>query len=203
MNTLFRDHSAIRSMPISAVICDARKSYFPIVYVNTAFEVLTGYSLEEVRGRSCKLLQQPGDNLSENEKIRHSLQNCLPIKSILTNYRKDGSRFTNKLEINPIVGDDGMITHFVGVQNLIKDIEILTDAQQLNAMHNQLTTREKEIFAALSEGMSNKSIALSLGISFRTVEKHRARLYEKLNISSTAQLVRYKMLLEQYTHEYI
>jgi DNA-binding NarL/FixJ family response regulator len=54
-----------------------------------------------------------------------------------------------------------------------------------------LTTREKEVLKLIAEGKSNKEIASLLFISFRTVERHRANIMEKLNIKRTADLVKY------------
>ncbi len=56
---------------------------------------------------------------------------------------------------------------------------------------HSLTAREREIVRLLAEGLSNKEIASSLGISSRTVETHRATLMRKLDITSFAPLVRY------------
>lgn len=56
---------------------------------------------------------------------------------------------------------------------------------------NQLTSREVEILQLVAEGLANKTIALELGISIKTVEKHRQSLMEKLDIHETAGLTRY------------
>lgn len=53
-----------------------------------------------------------------------------------------------------------------------------------------LTPREREIAEALARGLSNKEVALDLDISHRTVEAHRARIFEKLNVRNVAGLVR-------------
>ena len=54
----------------------------------------------------------------------------------------------------------------------------------------QLTTRERQILDLLVGGKTSKDIATSLGVSVRTVEGHRARIYLKTEVSSVAQLVR-------------
>ena len=54
----------------------------------------------------------------------------------------------------------------------------------------QLTDRERQVMDAVVRGMTNKDIAKMLGISFRTVEFHRARLMEKLEAESVADLIR-------------
>lgn len=55
----------------------------------------------------------------------------------------------------------------------------------------QLTGREREIVQLLADGQSNKEIGDSLGISIRTAENHRAAILRKLDVDSTAALVRY------------
>lgn len=55
----------------------------------------------------------------------------------------------------------------------------------------RLTTRESEVLQLIAEGHSNKQVAAELGISIKTVEKHRQRVMDKLNIHETAGLTRY------------
>lgn len=55
----------------------------------------------------------------------------------------------------------------------------------------RLTSRESEVLQLVAEGMANKQVAAELGISIKTVEKHRQHLMDKLNIHDTAGLTRY------------
>jgi two-component system response regulator NreC len=54
-----------------------------------------------------------------------------------------------------------------------------------------LTTREREVLQLIAEGKTNKEIATSLNLSVYTIEAHRGRLMEKLNLHSTGELVRF------------
>jgi two-component system response regulator NreC len=65
----------------------------------------------------------------------------------------------------------------------------LQDARQMNDRFDLLTDRERQIYQLLAEGNSNKDIANRLGLSLHTVETHRWRLMEKLDLHSTADLV--------------
>jgi two-component system, LuxR family, response regulator FixJ len=56
-----------------------------------------------------------------------------------------------------------------------------------------LTKREKDVMAGVAKGLPNKAIAYELGISPRTVEIHRARVMQKLNAQSVADIVRLAM----------
>ena len=55
----------------------------------------------------------------------------------------------------------------------------------------RLSSREAEVLQLVAEGKANKEVASELGISVKTVEKHRQRVMEKLNIHDTAGLTRY------------
>ena len=56
-----------------------------------------------------------------------------------------------------------------------------------------LTSREREVLQHIAEGKTNKEIANSLNLSVYTVEAHRGRLMEKLNLHSTGELVRFAL----------
>jgi len=56
---------------------------------------------------------------------------------------------------------------------------------------SRLTPRESEVLQLVAEGSANKQVAAALGISLKTVEKHRQHLMDKLNIHDTAGLTRY------------
>lgn len=106
-----------RSVTSGISVADAMAPDFPLVYVNPAFEVMTGYSLEEISGKNCRFLQrndrdQPGLTL-----IREALRDKREVVAVIRNYRKDGSSFWNELSLSPIRDRGGQVTHFVGIQN--------------------------------------------------------------------------------------
>jgi len=70
----------------------------------------------------------------------------------------------------------------------------ITNLQKKDS-HNlkALTDREREVLQLLSEGKTTKQISLTLGISGKTVETHRQKIMEKLNISSIAELTKYAL----------
>jgi len=61
----------------------------------------------------------------------------------------------------------------------------------IQANGNRLTAREAEVLQLVAEGSANKQVAAALGISIKTVEKHRQHVMDKLNIHETAGLTRY------------
>lgn len=68
---------------------------------------------------------------------------------------------------------------------------------EVSSRLEHLTPREHEVMQMVTEGMSNKEIANSLGVSAKTVEAHRARVMEKMQAGSLAELVRMAIAVEQ------
>jgi two-component system response regulator FixJ len=65
------------------------------------------------------------------------------------------------------------------------------ESEKLQLRLKALTSREYEVFSLLVTGMANKEIAYELGTSERTIKAHRARIMEKMNAGSLADLVRF------------
>lgn len=68
-------------------------------------------------------------------------------------------------------------------------LEKRTDCQRKARVLHQLSDREKAVMTLLAKGLPNKLIADSLNLSIRTIEIHRARLFEKLGVSSAVEVV--------------
>ena len=66
----------------------------------------------------------------------------------------------------------------------------VTQVEEIQQRFAQLTEREKEVLEHVVNGEANKVVAINLGISERTVEIHRARVMEKMQARSLAQLIR-------------
>ncbi|MFN4235924.1 MAG: response regulator transcription factor [Vogesella sp.] len=65
------------------------------------------------------------------------------------------------------------------------------ETQEVRQKLERITERERMILRYVAEGRSSKEIARELDLSHRTVETHRAKLFEKLDINSLAELVRF------------
>lgn len=87
-----------------------------INYANDAFVTMTGYSVSEIAGLPCSILQGPDTSADTVKKMRAALEAEKPFHAEILNYRRDGTPFWNDLSITPVFGDDGELTQFVGVQ---------------------------------------------------------------------------------------
>lgn len=127
-------------------IADARQPGFPLIYANPAFENITGYTREEILGRSCSLLQGPATGESAKNRIRQRLSEFREVHTSILNYRKDGTTFWNDLYIAPVRDNRQEVTHFVGVQNDISDRVKQEETLAFQASHDTLTGLPNRVY---------------------------------------------------------
>ncbi|KAF0103832.1 MAG: PAS/PAC sensor-containing diguanylate cyclase/phosphodiesterase [bacterium] len=121
------------------VITDCRQPDNPIVYVNPAFERITGYSAAEALGRNCRFLHGEDHSQAGTRALGEAVANTREAKVVVRNYRKDGRLFWNELLIAPVRAEDGSVTHFVGVQNDISEQKQAEESLLHMATHDALT----------------------------------------------------------------
>ena len=69
-------------------------------------------------------------------------------------------------------------------------------------MGQRLSKREGEVLSWLQQGMSNKEIAIALGISPRTIQKHLQRIYLEYNVHSRAEaIVRLRQVAQEFNND--
>ena len=112
---------AVAASSNGIVITDPKMPDNPIIYVNPAFEEISGYTAEEVRGRNCRFLQGGYREQPALDELREALTEERECRVVLRNYRKDGTPFWNELYVSPVHDEDGLLTNFVGVQNDITE----------------------------------------------------------------------------------
>ena len=91
---------ALNSSTNGVAIADAADPELPLVYVNPAFEEITGYPASELLGRNCRFLQGKDPDQPELAEIRSCLNEGRAGKATLRNYRKDGTLFWSRLHIS-------------------------------------------------------------------------------------------------------
>lgn len=130
---------AIESSVNAVLIADCSQEGYPIVYVNPAFEKMTGYSLEEVKGRNCRFLQGEDPNQQGVKQIRRALKAREEGYALLRNYRKNGALFWNELRVAPVADGRGRVTHFIGVLNDVTDSKRYQEQLEHQANYDDLT----------------------------------------------------------------
>ncbi|NPC54824.1 EAL domain-containing protein [Caenimonas sp. S4] len=110
-----------------------------IVFVNEAFERRTGYSPEEVLGRTPRLLQGPATQRRELDRIRAAMEQWQPARVDLINYKKSGEAFWVDLEVSPVWNEARKLTHWVAVGRDITERKTAEEKIQYLAFYDPLT----------------------------------------------------------------
>lgn len=102
---------------MSVVVSDPNLPDNPMIFVSEEFEAQTGFSVEEALGRNCRFLQGPETNPDAVDLIRAGLRARTRFTVDIVNYRKNGTKFLNRLRIRPIFDERGDVLYFIGAQN--------------------------------------------------------------------------------------
>ncbi len=87
----------VETSPEGVVLVDAQNPEHPVIYVNSGFEALTGYSAAELVGRNLRLLQGDDRDQDGRHRLREALSRGETCRVLLRNYRKDGTVFWNEM----------------------------------------------------------------------------------------------------------
>ena len=123
-------------------IADATKPDCPLIYVNSGFEKLTGYSAAETCGTNCRFLQGKDTGQSAIDEIRRAMKEQRACVVEILNYRKNGEPFWNRLSITPIRDHKGTVTHFMGIQS---DVTERRSAEEALRISNASLTKANSI----------------------------------------------------------
>lgn len=105
-----------------------------LIYVNRAFEQLTGYQADEILYQDCRFLQTGDRDQEALDVIRQAIREGKAVRVTLRNYRKDGSLFWNELSISPVICADDGLTYYIGVQkDVTQQVEALQRAEAAEA----------------------------------------------------------------------
>jgi PAS domain S-box-containing protein len=140
----------------SIVITEAEPFDLPgprIVYCNAAFTEATGYSQDEVLGKTPRILQGVDTDPKSRAKIRAALEQWKPIEIEVLNYKKDGTPFWVELSIVPVADERGWYTHWVSVQRDVTErkaaLEVETRARMAEASNESLQLLTNDLRMAL------------------------------------------------------
>ncbi|USZ67378.1 PAS domain-containing protein [Halorussus salilacus] len=129
---------AMDEAPVGIVISDPDREGNPLIYVNEAFEDVTGYPREEVLGRNCRFLQGEETAPETVAEMAEAIDAAEPVSVEVLNYRADGEAFWNEVTIAPLRDDDGEVTNFVGFQDDVtarKEAELEVERRKRDLEH--------------------------------------------------------------------
>lgn len=122
-------------------LADPDQEDMPLVYVNKAFETITGYTLAEIIGKNCRFLQGQEHDQVGLSQLRDAIKNRQPVEVTLRNYRKNGELFYNHLKMSPLFDSHGDLLYFLGVQFDVTP-QILA-AKEIKSLKEQLAKLQK------------------------------------------------------------
>lgn len=128
-------YKAIQASNDGIVISEREGDDHILIYVNAAFERLTGYSAEDILFQDCRFLQNDDRDQPGVAIIRDAMKKNEAVRVTLRNYRKDGSLFWNELSITPLFDDESNLTYYIGIQ---KDVTHQVELEQENAQLKKL-----------------------------------------------------------------
>lgn len=192
-STLKLRDQAIAASSVGIVMADARRPDMPLIYVNPAFERMTGYSASEVLGTNCRFLQGQYKQQQGLNVLRHAIKAQRNCTVTLKNFRKDGTQFWNELTISPVFDDGGKLSHFVGIQ---VDVSLRVQAERslrleknkterllLNVLPKPIVEQLKEVQGTLAEQFPSATILFAdlVGFTSHANELKPLVLVDKLN----------------------
>jgi len=151
-----------------------------ILYVNDAFVRRTGYTREEVLGRSPRFLQGKNTQRDALDRIRAALKAFLPVREEIINYTKSGEEFWLEIDIVPVANAQGIFTHNVAIERDITERKRAEAAQRLSDQDHQrqhaslVTLTHSVLLLSGDEAAALQAITATVA---RTLSAERASLW--------------------------
>ena len=131
-----------------------------IVYVNDAFTRMTGYTVEDVKNKTPRILQGPKTDEQELKRLRAALNEASPCEVTTINYKKGGEEFWINFSVSPVKDENGLNTHFIAIE---KDVT--------HAKNEEL--QKLKLAQSIAESLKEKNEILeSIGDAFFAIDKH-------------------------------
>lgn len=165
--------SNMASNQVTIILTDSSKR---ILWVNQNFPNLTGYSFGEALGRTPKFLQGVNTERDKLLEINRALTDQIPIKSIITNYKKSGKPYSCELIIYPIFNTKSELCNFISFERDVT-YEKEIDDQVLPSLDGKYCTsslkgnKELEIYFSLRETLEREELYLKPDITISEVSK--------------------------------
>ena len=134
---------ALSGSNIAMVLCDPALPDCPIVYVNRAFELVSGYTAPMAVGRNCRFLQGKDTDPDDIKRIREAVASRFDVTVDIQNYRADGTPFMNRLMLTPIFAADGTLRYFLGIQKPLSEVEDLMSPNAVRSAMREVQHRVK------------------------------------------------------------
>lgn len=136
-----------------------------VVFANKSFTELSGYTIEEVIGKTPRLTYGNRTNETEINQLEDKLNTWEACNVEMINYTKSGKEFWNSLSFTPIADDNGWYTHWVSTQRDITAKKIREHQRELTAATHKAFQQSKNLHEILVEVLDeiNEIVGFTLG----------------------------------------
>jgi PAS domain S-box-containing protein len=144
-------------------IIGAQKLNFPFIYANSSFQVMTGYTKNEIIGQDYFLLYGVDADLRVVEEIKKIIRQGKPFHGEMLNFRKNGQKFWSSLRITPVRDSNGATTHYVGIQTdttLMMQRNLEIEEQREELLHVTRVGKLAEFVSSLAHEISQPLTAI-------------------------------------------
>ncbi len=170
--------AAVETTRMPMIVTDPHQADNPIIFVNRAFERMTGYTRDELIGTNCRFLQGRETDREVVAELRVAIAEQREFSTEIINYRKDGSSFWNALFVSPVFNRAGDLVYFFGSQLDVsrrRDAEeSLHQAQKMESL-GQLTGGIAHDFNNLLQVISGHNEVMLALIDHPTIDVGRLR----------------------------
>ena len=128
------------------LLADAQDPNLPIVYANPAYEVLSGYSAEELTGTSWPLVKRDGEGQPELERLKAAIGRSEPCRVTLPDLRKDGTSWFSHVSVEPLYNARGELKYFLCIHKPVQgaaDEQTSPDVEVTLLQHELGRARQK------------------------------------------------------------
>lgn len=126
-----------------------------ILYVNEAFTKMTGYTAEEVIGKTPRILQGPKSDKAELARLSKALRNWESCEITTVNYKKNGEEFWINFSVVPVADETGWYTHWCAIERDVTQQKHQQIVQELTEGISIAFNEQKEIHSALHQVVSS------------------------------------------------
>jgi len=145
--------AAIHGSSSGFAMADATSDERPLIYVNEAFERISGYQASEVLGINCRFLSAEAEDSDERTRLRQAVAENAAGQFLLRNRKKDGTLFWNELSLFPVENEKGEVVSLVATQNdVTQRIEAAAERDKTRAQMAQALTATEDAYVVLEEG---------------------------------------------------
>lgn len=162
---------AIEAATSGVVISDGAHEPPRIISVNSAFSQITGYTSADVHGSQVSMLYGPETDMAQTQKLAESLRAGIPQRTVLKNYRKDGSSFWGELSAAPVLNEKKEVAHYVGI---LTDVTARIEAQE-KIREQQKTLSYYSKMSALGEMASGLAHEINNPIAIMSTKVQKLR----------------------------